>query len=65
MRKRLLALVFVAGALAVGPVTAASADTGDTTPTRTSVSASDGTVRVSLPGREGRPPVAQFGRYWS
>jgi hypothetical protein len=65
MRKRLLALVFVAGALAVGPAAAASADTGVTTPTRTSVAANDGTVRLSLLDREGRPPVAPFGRYWS
>jgi hypothetical protein len=65
MGKRLLALVFVAGALAFGPATAASANTGDTTSVRVSASTSDGTVRASLLDRDGRIPVAPFGRYWS
>jgi hypothetical protein len=58
MRLRLLSLLIVAGALAAGPVTGASADTGESAPTRAS-----GTVSVNL--LDGRPPVQQLGRYWS
>jgi hypothetical protein len=65
MRKRLFALAFVAGALAIGPVTAASANTSDNSPVRVSAGTNDGAVRVSLLDREGRIPVAPFGRYWS
>jgi hypothetical protein len=60
MKMRLLSLLVVAGALAVGPATAASADTGDSTSTR-----ANGAVSVNLVDRDGRPPVQTFGRYWS
>lgn len=58
MKMRLLSLLVVAGALALGPAAAANADTGDTTATRAS-----GTVSVNL--FDGRPPIQQLGRYWS
>lgn len=65
MRKRLLALVFVAGALAVGPATAASAETGANTSARASASATDGSVRAAVLDRDGRVTVTTYGRYWS
>lgn len=53
MRKRLLALVMMVGALAAGPATAANAETTAST-TVVTVNAT-----VSTPGH------AQLGRYWS
>jgi hypothetical protein len=58
MRLRLLSLLIIGGALAIGPATAANADTGSSTSTRAT-----GTVSVNL--FDGRPPVQQLGRYWT
>ena len=55
MRKRLLALVFVVGALAVGPATAASATTSATT----------STTAVTVVSTVSPPGYVQLGRYWS
>jgi hypothetical protein len=57
MRKRLVALVVVAGALAFGPATAASASTPAQVPAQTSVAVT--AVGFTPPG------LGQLGRYWS
>jgi hypothetical protein len=57
MRKRLLALVFVVGALSVGPATAASASTTTTAPAP--ASAAVNAVSATASG------YVPFGRYWS
>jgi hypothetical protein len=58
MRLRLLSLLVVTGALALGPAAAANADTGDSTSARAT-----GTVSANL--LTSRPPMEQLGRYWS
>ena len=61
MRLRLLALILAAGALSVGAATSASAGS-DTAPSSDRAVATESVLIVD---RDGRMPVAPFGRYWS